>query len=84
MSMEYRRSIPIIRNEVLTYEAQCVLNGDYPKGDRDAIIRIGLPFLFYNGYKLEEILENNMRIRNNPQTIKNFYYKLESGYSENN
>jgi len=84
LSKEYRRSIPIARNEVLTYEAQCVLNGDYPKGNRDEIIRIGLPFLFYNGYKLDEILENNMSIRNNPQTIKNFYHKLENDYIGNN
>jgi len=84
MSMEYRRSIPIVRNEVLTYEAQCILNGDYPKGERDPIIRKGLVFLFYNGYKLEEILENNMSKRNNPQTIKNFYHKLENDYIGNN
>jgi hypothetical protein len=83
MSMEYRKSIPIARTENLTYEAECVLNGDYPKGNRDEIIRIGLPYLFYNGYGLDEILENNMSMRNNPQTIKNFYHKLENGYYGN-
>jgi hypothetical protein len=60
------------------------LNGDYPKGNRDEIIRIGLPYLFYNGYKLDEILENNMNTRNNPLTIKNFYHKLEISYSGDN
>jgi hypothetical protein len=77
MSIEYRKTIPIRRNEKLTYEAECILQGDYPKGERDAIIRIGLPYLFYNGYSLEEILENNIKIRNNPQTIRNYYHKLE-------
>jgi len=81
MSMDYRKTIPITRKEFLTYEGQCVLNGEYPKGERDEIIRIGLPFLFYNGYKLEEILENNMSVRNNPQSISAFYHKLESGFS---
>jgi len=80
MSMEYRKSIPIARNEILTYEAECVLNGDYPKGERDEIIRTGLPYLFYNGYTLDEVLKNNMITRNNPQTIKNFYHKLEKEY----
>jgi hypothetical protein len=82
MSIEYRKTIPIRRNETLTYEAECILEGDYPKGERDEIIRIGLPYLFYNGYTLEEILENNMKIRNNPQTIKNYYHKLEGKYNE--
>jgi hypothetical protein len=80
MSMEYRKTIPILRNETLTYEAECILNGEYPKGERDAIINKGLPYLFYNGYSLNEILENNMTIRNNPQTIRNYYHKLENNY----
>jgi len=74
---EYRKSIPITRNETLTYEAECILNGAYPKGERDEIIRVGLPYLYYNGYVLDEILENNMNRRSNPDTIRNFYNKLE-------
>lgn len=80
MSNEYRKTIPITRNESLTYEAECILNGDYPKGERDEIIRKGLPYLYYNRYALDEILENNMSIRSNPQTIKNYYLKLENNY----
>jgi hypothetical protein len=80
MSSEYRRTIPILRNKTLTYEAECILSGEYPKGERDAIINKGIPYLFYNGYSLEEILENNITIRNNPQTIRNYYHKLESNY----
>jgi hypothetical protein len=80
LSYEYRKTIPITRNENLTYEAECILNGNYPKGERDEIIRMGLPYLFYNGYTLNEILENNIKTRNNPQTIKNYYHKLESDY----
>jgi hypothetical protein len=83
MSKEYRKTIPVRRNEKLTYEAECILEGEYPKGERDEIIRAGLPYLFYNGYALETILENNMKTRNNPQTIKNYYHKLESGYYSN-
>jgi hypothetical protein len=82
MSTEYRKTIPIRRNETLTYEAECILQGEYPKGERDEIIRVGLPYLFYNGYSLEEMLENNMKARNNPQTIKNYYHKLEGKYNE--
>jgi hypothetical protein len=82
MSIEYRKTIPIRRNEKLTYEAECILEGDYPKGERDEIIRTGLPYLFFNGYSLEEILENNMKIRNNPQTIRNYYRKLKDKYNE--
>jgi hypothetical protein len=80
MSNNYRRKTPITRNEKLTYEAECVLNGDYPKGDRDAIINKGIPYLFYNGYSLDECLTNNMTQRNNPQTIRNYYHKLENDY----
>jgi hypothetical protein len=82
MSLEYRKAIPIRRNEKLIYEAECILQGDYPKGERDEIIRIGLPYLFYNNYSLETILENNMKERNNPQTIRNYYHKLEGKYYE--
>jgi hypothetical protein len=82
MSKEYRKTIPVRRNETLTYEAECILQGEYPKGERDEILRTGLPYLFYNGYALEEILENNMKARNNPQTIKNYYHKLEGKYNE--
>jgi hypothetical protein len=82
MSREYRKTIPIRRNETLTYEAECILQGEYPKGKRDEIIRIGLPYLFRNGYTLEEILQNNMKARYNPQTIKNYYHKLKGGYNE--
>jgi len=78
MSNEYRKTIPITRNKTLTYEAECVLNGNYPKGERDEIIRKGVPYLFYNGYTLDETLENNMNTRANPDTIKNFWRKLES------
>jgi hypothetical protein len=82
MLLEYRKTIPIIRNEKLTCEAECVLQGEYPKGERDGIIRTGLPYLFYNGYSLNEILENNMKARNNPQTIMNYYHKLEGKHNE--
>jgi hypothetical protein len=80
IAMSYRRMIPIIRKETLSYEAECVINGDYPKGERDAIIHKGLPYLFYNGYSLQECLTNNMSQRNNPQTIRNYYHRLETNY----
>jgi hypothetical protein len=80
LASNYRKEIPIRRNEELTYEAKCILDGYYPKGERDYIIRSGLPYLYYNGYNLEELLANNMCSRNNPQTIRNFYLKLKSGY----
>jgi hypothetical protein len=35
-----------------------------------------------NGYSLNEILENNIKARNNPQTIRNYYHKLEGKYNE--
>ena len=79
MKTEYRQAVPITRTgKAPTYEAECVLNGDYPKGERDAMIRTGLPFLFYNGYTLDEALENNAGERSNPATIRNFWHKLES------
>jgi hypothetical protein len=80
MSMAYRKTIPITRNENLSYEAECILQGEYPKGERDAIINKGIPYLYFNGYSLNEILENNNSTRNNPQTIRNYYHKLETGY----
>jgi hypothetical protein len=80
MSASYRRTITIRRNGALDYEAECILKGEYPKGERDEIIRVGVPYLFHHGYLLDEILENNMNERSNPQTIKNYYNKLASGY----
>jgi hypothetical protein len=77
MKKDYRNSMPINRTgKKLTYEAECVLNGDYPKGERDMIIKKGLPWLFYNGYTLDEILTKNNNKRSNPASIKNFYQKL--------
>jgi hypothetical protein len=80
MAREYRKTIPIVRNEKLSYKGECVLKGEYPKGERDAILRKGVPYLFYNGYSLEEILENNENHRANPPSIRNFYRKLEADY----
>jgi hypothetical protein len=82
IASNYRKRMPIRKAEKLTYEAECILNGTYPKGERDEIIRIGLPFLFYNGYTLTEILSNNETTRNNPQTIRNYYHRLERGHYE--
>jgi hypothetical protein len=80
LAFNWGKERPIQRNKKLTYEAEYVLSGDYPDGERDAIINKGVPSLFYNGYRLEEVLENNMESRNNPDTIRNYYTKLESGY----
>jgi hypothetical protein len=80
IALSYRQSIPIRRNEELNYEAECVLKGEYPQGERDSIINKGIPYLYFNGYTLEEILENNRNVRNNPQTITNYYNKLSNNY----
>ncbi|GHV79951.1 hypothetical protein AGMMS49944_17420 [Spirochaetia bacterium] len=82
IALTYRKTTPIVRNDSLSYEAECILNGDYPKGERDAIINKGIPYLFFNGFSLEEILLNNQNTRNNPKTIKNYYDKLVCYYAK--
>jgi len=83
MGREYRKATSITRTgKPPTYEAECVLNGDYPQGGRDEAIRVGVPFLYYNGYTLDEVLGNNMSERNNPATIRNYWHKLENGGNE--
>jgi len=81
MKMDYIKSIPTTRTGTQpTYEAECVLGGEYPGGERDGILRNGLPWLFRNGFTLEEALENNMNARGNPASIKNYWGKLEDGF----
>jgi len=80
MKTEYRKAMPITRTgKKPTYEAECILTGDYPKGERDEILRVGLPFLYYNGYTLDEALESNMNERSNPASIRNYWQKLKGG-----